>query len=309
MNTSEPQGISALGYDPHTMRCAQIALLALGLSFLPAPRASTEESQIRLVVQADDLGAAHGVNVASLLAYSQGIVRTVNVIMPAPWTPEAVRLLLQNPELDAGVHLALTSEWTSVKWRPLTRAPSLVDPYGNFFPMVWPNDRFPRRSSLKEASPSLTEIEQELRAQIEYAKRAIPQLTYTWNHMGFDSLSPEIRDLVGRLTKEYRLVTPMDLGVQFLDQVYEGEDSGAVKAGKLAARLETLAAGTWLMIDHAATDTPEIQALGHPGYENVAADRSAVLEAWTSTKVREVVARRRIILTNYRELLQRQHRR
>jgi predicted glycoside hydrolase/deacetylase ChbG (UPF0249 family) len=290
------------------MRSALIALLALGLLSLPAPRASTEESEIRLIVQADDLGAAHGVNVGSLIAYSLGIVRTVNVIMPAPWTPEAVRLLLQNPELDAGVHLTLTSEWTSVKWRPLTRVPSLVDPQGHFFPMVWPNDRFPRMSSLKEASPSLTEIEQELRAQIEYAKRTIPQLTYTWNHMGFDSLSPEIHDLVSRLTKEYRLVTPMDLGVKFVEDVYESADSGALKAAKLANRLEVLGPGTWLIVDHAATDTPEIQALGHPGYENVATDRSAVLEAWTSMKVKEVVTRRRIILTNYRELLQRQRR-
>jgi hypothetical protein len=45
-----------------------------------------------------------------------------------------------------------------------------------------------------------------------------------------------------------------------------------------------------------------MRALGHPGYEWVAADRSAVLEAWTSPKVREVITRRGIKLTNYREL-------
>ena len=38
------------------------------------------------------------------------------------------------------------------------------------------------------------------------------------------------------------------------------------------------------MVEHAATDTPEIRAFGHPGYEGVAADRSAVLEAWTSAR-------------------------
>ena len=51
------------------------------------------------------------------------------------------------------------------------------------------------------------------------------------------------------------------------------------------------------------TDTPEIRAIGHPGYENVAADRSAVLEAWTSAAVKEVIRRRSIVLTNYRVLL------
>jgi hypothetical protein len=49
----------------------------------------------------------------------------------------------------------------------------------------------------------------------------------------------------------------------------------------------------------------EMQAFGHLGYEWVAADRSAVLEAWTSPKVREVITRRGIRLTDYRELVKR----
>ena len=61
------------------------------------------------------------------------------------------------------------------------------------------------------------------------------------------------------------------------------------------------------MVEHAATDTPEIGAFGHPGYEGVAADRSAVLEAWTSASVKAVIARRGIVLTNYREILAKRH--
>jgi hypothetical protein len=45
-----------------------------------------------------------------------------------------------------------------------------------------------------------------------------------------------------------------------------------------------------------------MRAFGQPGYEGVAADRRAVLAAWTSPRVREVVTRRGIRLTNYREL-------
>ncbi len=277
--------------------------LALLLLLVSDVGVTTQPAPIRLIVQADDLGAAHGINVASLRAYTDGIVRTANVIVPAPWTPEAVALLRDHSDLDAGVHLAITSEWSAIKWRPLTTAPSLVDARGYFFPMVWPNDKLPAKSSLKENAPRLDEIERELRAQIEYAKREIPQLTYTWNHMGFDALAPEVRALTSRLTKEYGLVTPVDLGVQFAGQIYDGADTGAAKAAKLAAKLEGLGSGTWLIVDHAATDTPEIRAIGHPGYENVAADRSAVLEAWTSAAVKEVVRRRGIVLTNYRALL------
>lgn len=260
------------------------------------------DTTIRLIVKGDDMGAAHGINVATIDAYKRGVLTTTNVIVPGPWFPEAARLLRENPGLDAGVHLALTSEWENVKWRPVTHAPSLVDPDGYFFPMVSPRRGLPPGNSLKEASWKLEEIERELRAQLDLARRHIPQLTYTWNHMGFTSISPDVQALVARLSKEYGLLVPADLGIQRLGRVYESKDPGPVKAEKLAARLETLGPGLWLHIDHAATDDPEMRAYGHAGYEWVAADRSAVLEAWTSPKVREVIERRGIVLTSYRDL-------
>ena len=107
---------------------------------------------------------------------------------------------------------------------------------------------------------------------------------------------------MARLSKEFGLLVPSDLGIQMVGRVYESQDSGAVKADKLAAKLETIGPGLWLHIDHAATDDPEMRAFGHKGYEWVAADRSANLVAWTSPKVREVITRRGIKLTSYRDL-------
>ncbi len=277
-----------------------LALLLL----LPLSLVQTPPAGIRLIVKGDDMAAAHGINVATIDAYKRGVLTTTNVIVPGPWFLEAAKLLRENPGLDAGVHLALTSEWENVKWRPLTHAPSLVDPDGYFFPMVQPRPGFPPKTSIKESAWKLDEIERELRAQLDAAKKHIPQITYTWSHMGFTSVAPEVRDLVARLTKEYGLVQPLDLGVQSIGRVYESKDSGPVKADKLAARLETLEPGLWLHIDHAATNDAEMQAIGHLGYEWVAADRSAVLEAWTSPKVREVITRRGIVLTSYRDLKQ-----
>lgn len=272
-----------------------IALVALAIVQTPTP-------EIRLIVKADDMGAGHGINVATIAAHTRGVVTTANVIVPGPWFPEAARLLNENPSLDAGVHLAITSEWENIKWRPLTYAPSIVDADGYFFPVVRPRAGFPEGRSIAESAWKLDEIERELRAQISLAKRHIPHLTYTWNHMGFTSLAPEVHDLVARLSKEYGLAVPSDLGIQRLGSVYNGKDPGSVKAEKLAARLETIGPGLWLHIDHASTDDPEMRAFGHSGYEWVAADRSAVVEAWTSPKVREVIERRGIQLTNYREL-------
>jgi predicted glycoside hydrolase/deacetylase ChbG (UPF0249 family) len=279
------------------MRLALVGLALLSLLLQPpAP------DEIRLIVKADDMGAAHGINAGTIEAYRNGIVGTTNVVVPGPWFLEAAKMLRENPGLDVGVHLALTSEWENVKWRPLTPAPSIVDSDGYFFPMVRPRPGFPPGTSIQEAAWELSEIERELRAQLDAAKKHLPQATYTWYHMGFTSVAPEVRDLAARLTEEYGLVQPMDLGIQFIGRVYENTDSGAVKAEKLAARLETLEPGLWLQIDHASTDDPEMQAIGHLGYENVAADRSANVAMWTSPLVREVIERRGIVLTNYREL-------
>ena len=59
------------------------------------------------------------------------------------------------------------------------------------------------------------------------------------------------------------------------------------------------------MVEHAATSTPEMQAFGHAGYEHVAADRQAVLDAWTSPAVQDAIAARGIELTSLREVLKR----
>jgi predicted glycoside hydrolase/deacetylase ChbG (UPF0249 family) len=257
---------------------------------------------IRLIVKADDMGAAHGINVGTIDAYKNGIVTTTNVIVPGPWFLEAAKMLRANPGLDVGVHLALTSEWENVKWRPVTHAPSIVDSDGYFFPVVVPRQGFAPGTSIREAAWKLDDVERELRAQLDLAKRHLPQATYTWYHMGFTMLAPEVRELAATLTKEYGLVEPMALGIKPIGRVWDGLDAGAVKADKLAARLETLEPGLWLHIDHGSTDDAEMRAIGHLGYEHVAADRSANVAAWTSPEVREVITRRGIELTDYRKL-------
>jgi hypothetical protein len=41
-------------------------------------------------------------------------MRTVEVMVPCPWFPEAAALLRENPGLDVGVHITLTSEWEGI---------------------------------------------------------------------------------------------------------------------------------------------------------------------------------------------------
>ena len=99
-----------------------------------------------LVIRIDDMGALHSVNEASIDTYKNGIAQSAEVLVVGSWFPEAVKMLKENPGLDVGVHLAITSEWENVKWRPLTDCPSLVDENGYFFPMMGPNAAYPGQS-------------------------------------------------------------------------------------------------------------------------------------------------------------------
>lgn len=282
------------------------ALLALAAGSVAC--AQTRPGAVRLIIQGDDMGAAHGINVATIRAYKEGILRSTNVIVPGPWFMEAVQLLKANPGLDVGVHLCLTSEWERVKWRPLTVAPSLADADGYFFPMVWPRKDFPPNTSLKEASPKTEEMERELRRQIELARKYIPRISYLSAHMGFPGLKPEWVETVKRIASDVGL--PLmetqrdvhDLGAVWRSGAGINFDNGDVRAAKLAARLEKLGPGTWVMVDHCGTNDAEMQALGHTGYEYVAADRSAVVEAWTSPVVLETVKRKGIQLISHADL-------
>lgn len=83
----------------------------------------------RLIVNADDLGRADGINAGIVRAHRGGIVTAATLMVSAPASHEAGRLARELPALDVGVHLALTYG------RPITdpsRIPSLVETDGSF---------------------------------------------------------------------------------------------------------------------------------------------------------------------------------
>jgi chitin disaccharide deacetylase len=260
------------------------------------------EPPIRLVVRGDDMGSSHASNEAAVLCFQDGVMRDVEVMAVGPWFPEAARLLRDNPGLDVGLHLALTSEWENVKWRPLTTAPSLVERTGTFFPMIWPGPHYGKDRALKEQPWKLEEIERELRAQIELAKREVPRLSHLSDHMGLEALGPEVAALFKRLAVEYRVdIQPEALGVKGVG--WDGKPvTSAEKVESFVRVLEKLGPGTWLFVDHPALDSPEMRATGHVGYEGVAVDRQGVTAAWTSPAAKELVRRRGIELVGYKDL-------
>ena len=284
-------------------RLLPFVLVAIVAAVASSPASTfAAEPAIRLLVRGDDMGSSQASNEASIRCFRDGVMRDVELMAVGPWFPQAARLLRENPGLDVGLHLALTSEWDNVKWRPLTTAPSLVGRDGTFHPMIWPHPHYGKERALKEQPWKLDEIERELRAQIELTRREVPHLSHLSDHMGFQALGPEVAALVKQLATEYRLdIDPEALGARWVG--WDGKPvTPAEKVASFARVLEALSPGTWLFVDHPALDTAEIRATGHVGYEQVAVDRQGVTDAWTSPTARDIVARRGIELIGYRDL-------
>jgi chitin disaccharide deacetylase len=110
-----------------------------------------------LVINADDLGYAPGVNRGIFDAHAAGTVSSASMMVTTPAFADAVeRVQRDAPRLGVGLHLNL------VVGTPLSKAPSLVDPEtGRFHPL----DAFVRRALAGQIEPA--EVRRECEAQLE----------------------------------------------------------------------------------------------------------------------------------------------
>jgi hypothetical protein len=278
-----------------------LTLTALAVAPFAQP-ALAQENGIRLLVRADDMGSAQAINEACIKAHREGLVQSVEIMVPGAWFLDAVRLLQENPRLDVGVHLTLTSEWERVKWRPLTPAASLVDADGYFHPTTTQRPDFPPGTGFLESNPKLEEVERELRAQIETAQRHLgKRVTHVSAHMFTAVATPELRALTTRLAREYGLRLE-DEGLKDAGAFGTYTSTPKEREKALLDLIDHLTPGQWLLVEHPGLDTPEMQRLGHKGYEMVASHRAGVTRAFTSAKAKNAIARRNITLISYATL-------
>ena len=291
------------------MKSRYVLLLSLSLAALVAgrpdsirARGASRDKGINLIIRADDIGSSHAANVACIRSCTEGIAKSVEVMTPCAWFPEAVKMLNDNPGLDVGVHVVLTSEWENIKWRPLTDSPSLTDADGYFYPTIGRRKNAPSGTALREANWKIEEIEKEMRAQIELAVRRIPHVSHLTCHMGCSSWNPEVKELWGKLAKEYKLdISTSDYGVKRFPGYQKAGDKEE-RIRKFIEALEALKPGTYLFVEHPGLNTAEMRAIGHNGYYDVAEDRDAVTAVFTSDKVKKRIEELGIKLISYADL-------
>ena len=255
------------------------------------------------------MGAFHSVNNASIDVYQNGIAQSVEVLAVGAWFPEAVKMLKETPGLDVGIHLAITSEWENVKWRPLTSCPSLVDENGYFYPMMGPNPAYPGQSIMENmANFDINEIEKEFRAQIELALKNIPQISHISGHMFSTAFNPEVLALVQKLSDEYNLPS-VDRSEAFrlYNFEYVGYDGPKAtyeeKVESFIKSLDKMEKGKrYMFVDHPAYNDSEMQTVMHVGYEDVAVDRQGVTDLLKCPEVLKAIKDRGIRLIDIKTL-------
>jgi chitin disaccharide deacetylase len=258
-----------------------------------------------LIVNADDFGFCHSINAAIVQSLAEGLVRSTTLMVPCPWSPQAMRFLADHPEIPFGIHLTAISDPAGYRWGPVTprdKVPSLVDSSGFFYNF----EGMPRLL----AQVSLAELEMEFRAQIETALAAGLKPTHLdWHSLRLGSRMV-IFDLMIRLAKEYGLaMRVMDRPVieklqnQELPTIdYDFLDSylldPAEKPTRFVQLLRDLPAGLSEWAVHPGFDNMELQAI-EPGGSPF---RQADFDFWTSKQAKDVVQKEGIILLDYRPL-------
>ena len=301
------------------MKRILVALLVL----LPLAGARSQEKTIAerlgyprdaklLIVHADDLGMAHSVNAATIKAFESGLVNSGSIMVPCPWFSEIAAYARANPQADLGLHLTLTSEWTSFRWGPLSpkdRVSSLLDKDGYFYLL--------ETEAASHADPK--EVELEITTQIERARAAGVQPTHLDSHMGTLYQNKALFEVFLRVARKYKL--PVRVArtwftrADFLPETLKADDvyidrtldiNPSVAANDWARfygdALKKLEPGVTEVVIHLAYDDGEMRGatFNHPDWG--AAWRQRDLEFFTSETFRKLLQENQIKLITWREL-------
>ena len=186
-----------------------LLLLASSLPVIAQKPASTVQEKLGypastrlLIIHADDFGMAHSVNRAISQALESGWVTSASILVPCPWLPEVARWAQTHPQPDLGIHLALNSEWTDLRWGPVSareKVPSLLDPQG-YLPLL-------ETQVAQQAKPA--EVEVELHAQIDRARSMGIPLSHLDTHMGALLGTPALIQTYRKIAQDYNLPIPL----------------------------------------------------------------------------------------------------
>lgn len=163
-----------------------------------------------LILNADDFGMCRAANLATFDLLEKGGLCSATVMMPCGWAPEACKWASEHPQYAIGVHLTFTSEWDRYRWGPVGRSAneSLRDKDGYFH---HESDEFAEHCDVDE-------VQAEIRAQVDLAKRLGLNPSHLDNHMGSlyglsgnGEVLPATFEICGELGYAFRMFSKLDM--------------------------------------------------------------------------------------------------
>jgi hypothetical protein len=284
-----------------------------------------EKGTRALILHVDDAGMSHDSNEGAMQAVGDGVATSMSVMMPCPWVSEIVEYIKANPEVDAGLHLTLNSEWAGYRWGPVAgrpTVPGLVDSEGALWGKV--------ADVLENATAD--EVETEIRAQLDRALTMGFVPTHMDSHMGTIFANPEYleRYIKVGIEKQIPVMVPggagkytmiqysdfpkamilamgkqlWDAGLPVLDDLhnmsYDWRDGDKLESYSEAVR--GLEPGVTMMIMH-CTDPSDVFPVLNADLET----RHEDLKTMLNPEFKKVLEEEGIVLTTFRELMERRN--
>lgn len=276
-----------------------------------------------LILHNDDVGMSHESNLGTIEGFENGLMTSASTMMPCSWVLEWRDYVQKHPEIDNGLHLTLTSEWNHYRWRPVADAsavPGLIDDEGYMH----------RQVVQTISNATADEVETEIRAQIALAEKMGLPITHLDSHMGTLFYSPAFferyikvgiekqipimmisgrgeptNDAERRLMPQIREAAKVvwEGGLPVLDYLFTSTaDTGDAQemTDALIERIQSLKPGITQIILHGTRTGCNFDAISSSGDK-----REAELEMVLSEKVKAAIEKEGVILTTYRELMER----
>jgi len=292
-----------------------------------AERLGWPEGTKAVIFHVDDAGMSHESNMGAIKAIEDGVATSTSIMMPCPWVPELSAYLKEHPQVDAGVHLTLTAEWKKYRWGPVAgkpAVPGLVDSEG----CLW--------HGVEDVAAHATadEFETEIRAQIDKALAMGIKPTHLDSHMGTCFL-PLYLDRYVKVGIEKQIPILMmgghmqhisasaeaaalkpfvylianrvwNAGLPVIDDLVTSPTSADTYEGRkeqLITLLREMKPGITEIIVHCTVQTENFSHISGSGPA-----REAELRLMTDPDVRKFIESEGIILTTWRELMERRQR-
>ncbi len=272
-----------------------------------------------VIIHIDDMGFSHSSNIGSFKCLDFGVATCGSVIIPSAWFLETASICRSNPHYDVGVHLTLTCEYETYRWRAL----SSVDPKTGLLDhemCLWRTTE----EALANVTPEAAE--KEMRAQIQTALDQGIDVTHIDTHMGtviypkfiqsYIQLAQEfdIPAFIPKLTREEMIAMGFgeyaDLFLSFLPVLEESGlplldqiiiDTGGEQKNKTdyyCKRFAEIKSGLTHLLFHPAQMSSELEAIT----KDSAVWRNQDFEAFTNPIIKKCVDKFQLKLIGYRQL-------